>query len=86
MTNFSQKVLKITSKIPKGKTLSYKEVAKRAGKPRAYRAIGQILAKNYDSKIPCHRVIKSNGSIGGYNRGPKSKALLLAEDKLETGL
>jgi len=83
MTNFSQKVLQITAKIPKGKTLAYKEVARLAGKPRAYRAVGQILSKNYNPKIPCHRVVKSNGSIGGYNRGQKAKISLLAQENVK---
>ena len=56
--NFKQKVLKIVAKIPQGKTLTYKQVAKLAGKPRAYRAVGNILNKNYNPKIPCHRVIR----------------------------
>jgi len=56
-------------KIPKGKTLTYKEVARIAGSPNAYRAVGSILKTNYDSKIPCHRVVKSDGSLGNYNRG-----------------
>ena len=78
---FRNKVLKVVSGIPKGKTLSYKKVADLAGSPRAYRAVGNILNKNYDPKIPCHRVIKSNGKIGGYNRGNKLKKKILEEEK-----
>jgi len=78
--NFKQKVLLIIAKIPKGKTLSYKEVAERAGVPKAYRAVGNILNKNYNPKIPCHRVIHSNGGIGGYNRGIKQKKRLLKKE------
>ncbi len=70
---FRQKVLKIVSKIPKGETLTYKEVARKAGSPRAFRAVGNVLNKNYNPKIPCHRVIKSSGEVGGYNRGEKLK-------------
>lgn len=80
MKNFKEKVLDIVSKIPKGETLSYKEVAKLAGKPKAYRAVGNILNKNYDPKIPCHRVIRSNGSLGGYNRGVKNKIRILKKE------
>jgi len=65
--------LRIVSKISKSKTLTYKEVASKAGNPRAFRAVGNILNKNYDSKIPCHRVIRADGRIGGYNRGSKLK-------------
>ena len=53
--------------------MTYGEVARRAGNPRAARAVGAILHTNYDPKIPCHRVIRSDGKIGGYNRGSKSK-------------
>jgi len=80
-TSFSEKVLKIVAKIPKGKVLTYKKVAELAGKPKAYRAVGNILNKNYNFKIPCHRVIRSDGKIGGYNRGVKLKAGLLKKEK-----
>ncbi|MCK9351519.1 MAG: MGMT family protein [Candidatus Paceibacterota bacterium] len=80
MLSFSQKVLKIVSKIPKGEVLTYQEVAKAAGRPRAFRAVGNILNKNYDPAIPCHRVIRSDGTTGGYNRGAEKKKKLLAEE------
>lgn len=63
---FKEKVLKVVSQIPEGKFLTYKKVAILAGNKKAFRAAGQILAKNINSEIPCHRVIKSNGEIGGY--------------------
>lgn len=63
--------------IQKGETLSYVEVARRAGNPRASRAVGNILSKNYDPKIPCHRVIRSDLDTGGYNRGSLKKVSLL---------
>ena len=81
--NFKQKVLKVVSKIPRGKVLTYKEVARRAGKPRAYRAVGNILNKNRDPKIPCHRVIRSGGKICGYNRGVKNKITLLEKEGIK---
>lgn len=68
--NFSKKVLKIVSKIPKGKTLTYKKVAELSGNDKAYRAVGNILNKNYNLKIPC-----------GYNRGYKNKIKLLKAEK-----
>ncbi|TRZ64741.1 MAG: MGMT family protein [Spirochaetia bacterium] len=80
MEKFSEKVLKIVAKIPKGKVLTYKKVAGMAGKPKAYRTIGNILNKNYNSKIPCHRVIRSDGSLGGYNKGKKLKKILLQKE------
>ena len=78
--NFTEKVLNIVSKIPKGKTLSYKEVAEKAGSPRAFRAVGSILKQNYDPKIPCHRVIKSSGKTGEYNRGKENKIIILRRE------
>ncbi len=79
--SFKQKVLDIVTKIPKGKTLTYKEVAVLAGSPRAARSVGNILNRNYNKAIPCHRVIKSDGTPGGYNRGSEMKKLLLNDEK-----
>ena len=81
MLHFKEKVLNIVSKIPKGSTMTYKEVAKRAGSLGAFRAVGSIMAKNFDPKIPCHRVIKSDGSLGNYNRGgQKAKIKILRKE------
>lgn len=76
-TTFKEKVFATVKKIPRGKILTYKQVAKLAGRPRAYRAVGNILNKNWDPNIPCHRVIRSDGKAGGYNRGPNKKVKLL---------
>jgi len=65
--SFKELVLRVVKDIPKGKTLSYKEVALRAGSPGAARAVGMIMSHNTDKTIPCHRVIRSDGKIGGYN-------------------
>lgn len=83
--SFKEKVLKIVGSIPKGKTMAYKEVAEKAGSPRAFRAVGNILNKNYDKSIPCYRVIRSDGSIGGYNRGSKKKEGLLKKENARFG-
>ncbi len=82
-TTFTQKVFEVVKNIPKGKTLSYKEVAILAGSPKAYRAVGNILNKNYNPHIPCHRVIRSNGTPGGYNRGEDIKVEILKREKLK---
>ncbi len=74
---FTEKVLEIVKKIPKGKVLTYKEVAKKAGSVGASRAVGSILKQNYNPDIPCHRVIRSDGLIGEYNRGRANKIKLL---------
>jgi len=69
INTFTEKVRRVVAKIPKGKTMTYKEVAIAAGKPLAARAVGMIMSKNHDPKIPCHRVVRSDGKIGNYNRG-----------------
>lgn len=79
--NFSEKVYDVVREIPKGETLTYKEVAALAGSPNAYRAVGNILSKNYDPGIPCHRVIRSDGKLGGYNRGPERKRDILKRER-----
>lgn len=76
-TSFKDRVLKIVREIPAGKTMSYKEVAIRAGSPNAYRAVGSIMSKNFDPEIPCHRVIRSDGVMGRYNRGGEMKKIRL---------
>lgn len=63
--------------------MSYGEVARMAGSPGAPRAVGNILNKNYDAKIPCHRVIRSDGKFGGYNRGEKQKREILSSEGVE---
>jgi len=80
-SSFAKKIFAIVANIPKGKTMTYKQVAEKAGKPKASRAVGNILNKNYDSQIPCHRVIRSDGKIGGYNRGEENKKRILEEEK-----
>ena len=80
--SFRGKVLKKEKKIPRGKTLTYKTVAEKAGSPKAYRAVGNILHGNYDPAIPCHRVVRSDGNPGGWNRGKRKKAELLKKEKL----
>jgi O-6-methylguanine DNA methyltransferase len=78
---FAERVRNIVKKIPYGTTLSYKEVAIRAGNPRGARAVARLMAANFDTGIPCHRVICSDGTPGGYNRGGVrvKKKLLLQE-------
>lgn len=66
---FSDKVRSVVRRIPRGTMMTYAAVARKAGRPGAARAVGTIMSKNFDPKIPCHRVIRSDGGIGGYNRG-----------------
>lgn len=80
MTSFKERIYKEVRKIPKGKTKTYKEIAVATGRPQAWRAVGNLLNKNFNLKIPCHRVIRSDGKIGGYNRGVAKKKLLLQRE------
>ena len=67
-TKFQLKVWNYLRKIPKGKVKTYMDVAKAIGKPLAVRAVANAIGKNpYPPKIPCHRVIRSDGSLGGYS-------------------
>lgn len=83
---FRDAVLAVVSKIPRGSVLTYKEVARRAGSPRAYRAVGNILTKNFNPRIPCHRVVRSNGTAGGYNRGRRVKVIRLQREGVRLSL
>lgn len=82
-TTFQKKVWLEISKIPKGKTITYKELAQKIGKPRAIRAVGNAVGANPKPIIiPCHRVLPSDGSIGGYSGrgGVKAKRALLLKE------
>lgn len=78
-STFKERVLKIVRAIPKGKVLTYGEVARRAGNEKAARAVGRIMNSNRSSEIPCHRVVAANG-LGGYNRGEKKKRAILKSE------
>jgi len=81
---FTQRVRAVVAKIPKGKSMTYKEVATKAGNPKAARAVGAIMRSNFNRDIPCHRVIRSDGSLGSYNRGGtlRKRELLKTEGAL----
>lgn len=80
---FEGKVLGAVMRIPRGKVSTYKKLAE-ALNSKAYRAVGNALNKNKKPiLIPCHRVVKSNGEIGGYSRGVKEKIRLLREEGVE---
>ncbi len=79
--SFAEAVYGVVRGVPKGETMTYGEVAARAGSPNAYRAVGNILSKNWDPKVPCHRVIRKNGGLGGYNRGLKLKKEILEMER-----
>ena len=86
--DFTKRVLDIVSRIPRGKLTTYSAVAREAGSPRAYRAVGTILNRSYRERewqlpledfepVPCHRVIRSDGFVGGYARGTREKERIL---------
>ena len=79
-TEFQNKVYGICKRIPKGKVTTYRAIAKAMG-TKAYRAVGSALNKNpYAPKVPCHRVINSDGSLGGFATGIKNKIKLLKNE------
>lgn len=81
-SSFKQLVLNIVKQIPAGKTMTYGQVAIIAGKPGAARAVGMIMSRNLNTEVPCHRVIRADGKLGGYNRGGiEQKAKLLKQEK-----
>lgn len=82
---FRTRVLKIVKRIPEGKAMTYGEVARAAGKPHAARGVGAIMRANRDPGIPCHRVVRSDGGMGGYNRGgsARKEAMLREEGALQ---
>ena len=85
--SFAERVRDIVRNIPRGETMSYGEVAEAAGSPGAARAVGTIMNPNLDPSVPCHRVIKADGSAGEYNRGGEKQKLakLQAEKALSIG-
>ena len=76
-TNFAERVRDAVRQIPKGETRTYGQVAAAIGHVGAARAVGTIMRDNYDPTVPCHRVIRSDGRIGEYNRGGPEKKLAL---------
>lgn len=74
-STFTERVCAIVRAIPMGTTMTYKEVAAVARAPGAARAVGSIMKANFNKDIPCHRVIRADGTAGGYNRGGSSAKL-----------
>lgn len=78
--SFSEKAWRVVCAIPPGRVLSYAEVARKAGFPGAARAVGTLMKKNFDGARPCHRVIRTDGKLGQYNRGTEAKERLLKKE------
>ena len=77
--NFMEKVYNLCRKIPKGKVSTYKILSKKLNS-KAYRAVGNALNKNKSKQVSCHRVVKSSGETGGFNKGAKTKINLLKKE------
>ncbi len=81
---FARRVYAVVLKIPKGKTMTYMQVATKAGNSAAARAVGNLMRQNYNPKIPCHRVVRSDSTPSGYNRGGwKKKVQILRAEGAE---
>ena len=81
--SFNEKCYELLSKVPKGKVTTYQELAK-ALNTKAYRAVGNAMNKNpYAPKVPCHRVVNSNGNLGGFAQGLNKKIELLRKEGIE---
>jgi len=84
LTDFEKKVLQELEKVPLGRVTTYQNLAIKIGKPKAARAVGNALNKNpWAPRVPCHRVVKSDGQIGGYAFGVEKKNALLKKEGIE---
>lgn len=85
VTEFQQKVYDLCRKIPHGKVTTYREIGNAlGGRGQVYRAIGVALNKNpFAPEVPCHRVVNSDGFVGGFARGTKKKIELLQKEGIE---
>jgi O-6-methylguanine DNA methyltransferase len=87
MKRFDERVWEACEKIPKGKVSTYAQIARAIGNGRAARAVGNALNKNPDTHTtPCHRVVRSDGSVGGYAGGTARKIKLLAKERVPVSL
>lgn len=84
-TDFRQRVLAAVRRIPAGRVATYGDIAERAGRPRAWRAVGNIMRECRDPGTPCHRVIGAGGALGGYGGHLQLKRELLRAEGLEVG-
>jgi methylated-DNA-[protein]-cysteine S-methyltransferase len=81
--SFNERCYEVLVRVPKGKVTTYKEIAKQL-KSKAYRAVGNAMNKNPDSpKVPCHRVVNSNGNVGGFASGTKNKIEMLMKEGIK---
>lgn len=84
-TDFERRVLAAVRRIPPGRVATYGDIAARAGRPRAWRAVGNIMRACHDHTTPCHRVIAAAGMLGGYGASPSLKQALLRAEGIDVG-
>lgn len=77
--DLNERCYSLVKRVPKGKVTTYKEIALKLNL-KAYRLVGKIMKLNHDKKVPCHRVVCSNGNVGGFNRGKKEKIKILKKE------
>ena len=82
MKSFNERCYQILKKVPKGKITTYKEIARKLN-TKAYRAVGNAMNKNYSPLVPCHRVVKANGFVGGFAKGTGTKEKMLKKEGIE---
>lgn len=83
ITQFEKEVYAACKKIPRGRVSTYMTIAKVIGKPKGARAVGNALNRNpYAPSVPCHRVVRSDGTVGGFASGEKKKISILQKEKL----
>jgi len=82
-TSFAERVYRAAALIPRGSVSTYRELARAIGNPGAARAVGTALSRNRSPRIPCHRVVRSDGSVGGYAWGTAKKIARLRAEGVE---
>jgi methylated-DNA-[protein]-cysteine S-methyltransferase len=80
--SFTEKVFAACSRIPRGRVSTYSGIARAIGRPGAARAVGNALNRNRSPSVPCHRVVRSDGSVGGFAQGTPAKARMLEKEGL----
>ena len=86
MTEFQRRVLAAVRRIPPGRVATYGDVAEVAGRPRAWRAVGNIMRECHEPMTPCHRVVGAAGALGGFGGSLQLKRELLRAESLEVGI
>jgi methylated-DNA-[protein]-cysteine S-methyltransferase len=82
LTPFSRAVYHVVAVIPRGSVMTYAQVARAVGNPAAVRAVGSVLNRNpFAPAVPCHRVVRSDGTVGGFAHGPRAKVRLLRSER-----